>query len=556
MLPSIASEYPDINYKKIYQGHKCFIDIDSANWHDYSDLTGFPDLDQFLELYRDCGLNETDWNWEDSVKPTHILTLLTLCKNCPHSKNALTNKSTTEEVYCLPNDKAHYASCPLENHFADGVEVHLKYPQRFNIICSHCKQTVPRPYLGKTSKLNFFDVRLNGTPTSLIVYRTQETCPHCKNHIAVDLIPKIQVDSKYQMSIRLIHAINDYSKNKGISGFYKRHIAQGYGISYELLKKFYRNTFEEIRSKAEGIYTAHIASRKTGESRASFSYSCITPYHTLTLCFSEVKRDTSSSEFCLCAAFDDSEIDVIDSWTHGDFSPALPNNLTDRHINFLAGHYAEIAFPGIDHLFAFRMTQLVIAYGNFLKSRRFATEAPEITNTLKRCLQVFSAEEDMDFYQFEQLIERIAEWSFCAHKQRIYRAAKRVLIALSTNVTSSFSTTLRARIQAATHQLTKEKFNRIKHIAYLIEISLLASAQWQEESDEDPKECYGTNSELAISRLLYVNPAVVYDRQDGSYTGTPLYGIPASALEELLKNGLLDDRGHSLTDIADIIPMQ
>lgn len=555
MHPNTATDYPDINFKQIYRGHKCSIDMDSSVWHDTSDLVEFPNLDQFLKLYRGCGLNEAYWNWEAIVKPATVLPLLNMCKKCPHSKNALKNKSTTEGVYCLPNDKTHYASCPLEKHFAEGVEVHIDCLPRFNIVCHHCNQTVPRPYAGKTSRKEFFDVRLKGTPAKLVVYRSQELCPHCRKHIAVDLIPNIQVDSKYEMSIRLIHAINEYSKNKGISGFCQKYIAQGYGISNESLKKFYKDISEDRRAKAERAYLDYAKCRGKVKAHSDFLYKCITPNYSMFLIFSTVERDTAPTEFCLGAAIDEAEFEVINSWAHGDFSPSLPPKLTDHHLDFLSGHCAVIAFPNIDHLLAFRMTQLVIAYGKFLKSRRYAVEDPEITDTLLNCLTVLRSG-DMEFYEFTQLIERIAGWSLYSRKQRIYRATRRVLAVLDTYYMYRFSASLCTRIQSPVQPPAKENVDQAERIVHLIERSLISSAQWQAESDEDPEECYGTNSELAMSRLLHVNPAVIYDRQDDSYIETPLYGVSAAELEVLLKNGLLDDRGHPLADCAGDIPAQ
>lgn len=555
MHPNTATDYPDINFKQIYRGHKCSIDMDSSVWHDTSDLVEFPNLDQFLKLYRGCGLNEAYWNWEAIVKPATVLPLLNMCKKCPHSKNALKNKSTTEGVYCLPNDKTHYASCPLEKHFAEGVELHIDYLPRFNIVCNHCQRTVSRPYAGKTSRKEFFDVRLKGTPAKLVVYRSQELCPHCRKHIAVDLIPNIQVDSKYEMPIRLIHAINDYSTQMGISGFCKKHIAQGYGISNESLKNFFKGTLEGRRRKAEHAYLDYAKSRGKIKAHADFMCKCISPNYSMFLFFSTVAHDTASTEFCLGAAIDEAEVEVIDSWAHGDFSSSLPPKLTDHHLDYLAGHCARIAFPNTDHLLAFRMTQLVIAYGKFLKSRRYAVEDPEITETLLNCLLVLAVG-DMDFHEFERLIERIASWSLCSRKQRIYRAARRVLSVLDTYYMYPFSASLRTRIQPSVQPPTKENIDQAERIVYLIERSLISSAQWQTASDEDPEECYGTNSELAISRLLHVNPAVSYDHQDDSYIGTPLYGVPAAALEELLKNGLLDERGRPLADLPYDTPVQ
>ena len=119
---------------------------------------------------------------------------------------------------------------------------------------------------------------------------------------------------RYQMSIRLIHAINEYSKNKVISGFCKKQIAQGYGISYELLKKFYKETFHELREKAEQMYFDYIKHAKADHTIPSFTCMCVTPEYSLFLCFSELEHDEESPEFCLCAAFDQNEIDVVHSW--------------------------------------------------------------------------------------------------------------------------------------------------------------------------------------------------------------------------------------------------
>lgn len=430
--------------------------------------------------------------------------------------------------------------------------MHLEYPPRSNVVCNHCKQDVIRPYCGKKSKLSFFDVRLNGTPAQLFVYRRQEICPHCKKHIAVDLIPRIQVDSNYQMSIRLIHAITEYSNTNGISVFCKKRLAQGYGISYELLKKFFADAFVELREKANQTYSSH---EKGKEQAAKFFYPCTTLGYTMYLCFSELKRTNKSPEFCLCSAIDKRQLDTIDSWAHGNFSPMLPAELTDRDLRILADQYANIFFPDINHAFAFRMVLLVIAYGKFMKSHRYATEDPGITDDLIACLQALSSG-DMEYFKFQDRIQAIVGWAFYFRKQRIFRAARGVLVALDKFSLPSSSPPLRMVVQSSTQAPTKEQHDLAKRIVHLIERSLLSSWQWQSESEEDPEECYGTNSKLVILRLLYINPAVTYVHQDGTYIGTPLYGVPAAELEVLLKNGLLDDRGRPLADISSDAPMQ
>ena len=196
------------------------------------------------------------------------------------------------------------------------------------------------------------------------------------------------------------------------------------------------------------------------------------------------------------------------------------------------------------------MVQLAIAYGKFMKSHRNATEDPVITDILIGCLRVFSSE-DMDFDTFEWLI---ADWSFYVRKQRIFRAAKRVLNVLQTYFRDNSSTTIQMRIQSSAQLPAKEDLDQANRITDLIQRSLLLSAQWQAESNEDPEECYGTNSELAILRLVCINPAVTYDRQEDTYMGRPFYGIPASKIEMLLQSGLLDDRGHPLTDLTNNTP--
>ena len=201
------------------------------------------------------------------------------------------------------------------------------------------------------------------------------------------------------------------------------------------------------------------------------------------------------------------------------------------------------------------MVQLVIAYGKFMKSRRGAVEDPMITSTLTTCLHTLSAG-DMDFHQFEWLIMTIADWSSSCRKQRIFRAVRRVLAVLDTYFAYQFSTPLRARVQSLSNPPTKDNLACAEHIARLIERSLLRSAQWQGESNEDPEECYGTNSELAILRLVYINSAVTYEHHEAPYMGSPLYGIPASKLEPLLVNGLLDDHGHSRSNFIHDAPLQ
>ena len=559
MHPSTtAEENPDIDYREMYRGRKCAIAFGCDVFHDFSDLEEFPDLMRFLDMYRDCGLNEKLWTSEKVntfAKPITISALSNQCNVCPHSKLGR-DKAKAEArargdavptaTYRLPNKKCVYDSCPLEKNFSAGVEVNLEYQLRKNVVCNHCHMKMESPDFTSLAKLPFFDVRLNGTPAKLLISRKEETCRYCHGRIAVSKErPNIAVDSKHQMTIRLIYAIKSYSTRNGISTFCKKHIAQGYGISYSLLKKFYRETSDDLRKRAEQTYLEYVR-YKEEHPRNKFIYSVVTPRNSMSFCFSELSFKKAEPELFLCAAFDKNEIDTVSDWARGEFSPALPSGMTDTHLDFLAAHCADIVFPGVNHRLAFRMVQLAITYGKFLKSGRYATEAREITETLIRCLRALSSG-DMSFYEFERHIDLIEGWSSDARKQRIFRAARRVRVILGSYLGYRHSAPLREVVYSPIRQPTEESLCHAARIAHLTEKSLLSSAQQQVESDEDPDGFYGTNSALAILRLLYINPAANYDSSLRTYMGIPFCGVPASVVETMLKNGLLDDQGRDLT---------
>lgn len=562
MHSSTAKENPEIDYEKMYQDHECYIDTDSSDWHDYRGLEEFPDLISFLDMYRGCGLDESLWEVEEAatllVKPYTISTLSEQCKKCPHSK-VKQDSTTAATIYCLPGKKEKHSSCPLEEHFSEGFIVSLEYKLRENVFCTHCHKTIERPHFDKNSlaKLPIFDVRLNGSPAKLLIERKEEICPKCHKRIAVSPeIPNITVELKQGMTMRLIHAINNYGKDTGISGYCKKHIAQGYGISYSTLKKYCNATSKELRKQAEQICLKH-EKRRAEEMRAitKFSYPSTAPRYSMALFFSELRVKEETPELCLCAAFDKKELDAVVAWAHGDFSPEIPSGSTDIHLDFLAVHCAGIIFPDIDQMLAFKMMQLAIAYGKFLKSGRYATEDRGITESLIHCLRELSSG-DMPFYEFERQIEAIEQWSFSSRKQRIFRAARRVHVVLEKYLGYTASTPLREVVRAPVFHPTEADLYHAERIAHLIESALRLSAQRQVESGEDPEGFYGTNSELAILRLLYINPAVTYDTTQGGYMGAPVYGVPASEIEALLKSGLLDDRGRRLTDYLGDIPTQ
>lgn len=536
--------YLDLDYKSMYRGHKCTIDTDSECWHDYSDFVNYSSLSEFLEIYRNIGFDERSW---DSIEESfEIQTLLNKCKECPHSKNYRDCIKTTER-YCLPNKKEMYVSCPLEKDFATGIKLKLDYKWRKQTVCNHCNEIVERPYFSENTpaELSFFDVRLKNTPTQLLVLRKEEICPHCKGRLAVTEIPRVQIALKHQMTIRLTHAIVHHSTKKGITGYCNRHIAQGYGISDSLLKKFLSERSAEFRDKGERSY---LKIQKEMQAQTKLFYQCRGPSYSMLLCFSELVAKKDAPELHLCAAFDKNEIDWLTAWAHGDFSPTIPSTMTDTHLDFLADHCADIIFPDIDHMLAFRMVHLAIAYGKFLKSGRYAMESWEITASLVRCLHGLSSGE-MSFNEFVQHIETIEGWSYYTRKQRIYRATRRVHAILDRYLGYRAFALLREVVcVSAASSPAEEDIRHAERIVQLIETSLQLSARWQVDADEDPDECYGTNSALTILRLLYINPAAItYNSNKQDYTETLFYGVPVSEVEAMLKSGLLDDRGRCIT---------
>lgn len=266
----------------------------------------------------------------------------------------------------------------------------------------------------------------------------------------------------------------------------------------------------------------------------------------MSFCFSELSSQNAEPELFLCAAFDKKEIDTVSGWARGDFSSALPSGMTDTHLDFLAAHCADIIFPGVNHLLSFRMVQLAIAYGRFLKSGRYATEDREVTEALTCCLLELSSR-DLYFYDLEQYIDLIEGWSSSVRKQRIFRAARRVRVIIGSFFGYRYPDMLRAELYSSIQCPSEKSLHHAAQIGHLIEENFRLSAQRQVESNEDPDGFYGTNSALAILRLLYINPAANYDSSLRSYMGIPFCGVPASAVETMLKNGLLDDQGRDLT---------
>lgn len=84
---------------------------------------------------------------------------------------------------------------------------------------------------------------------------------------------------------------------------------------------------------------------------------------------------------------------------------------------------------------------------------------------------------------------------------------------------------------------------KARHMGVLIEQSLMENTQRQDNSLEDPEERYEANPDLAILRLLYINPAAPVIEEENVPTEMPLPGIPVRRLEQLLREGLLDNRG-------------
>lgn len=540
------------DYGKMYRRRRCYIDTDSMVWHDYSDLEEYPDVEMFLDDYRESGFIEIDCGEKGElasvVKSITIETLRRRCNHCEHSKRGREGKD--KKIYCLPNNREGCDSCPLEEAFSKGFAVQLTCKREPEKICNHCgERNQGWVYSNSKVVLDIFDVRLKGHPTVLSIERGEEVCPKCRQRIFVSKIPLVQVDLKKKMSVRLICAIlNRHSKDAGIADPCKKRIAQGYGISEELMKKFCSEAYTEAREKAEKEYLGYLrskrASEKIREKETLFRIPCGTAFCSMSLFFQARNSLGEQRTLYLCAAIEKNEIDAIDAWVHGDFSPSLPKGMADGHLNFVAGHCASVSFPRVDRLVAFRVVQLVVAYGKFLKSGRFASEDPEVTEDLIECLQGLAAG-DMPLYEFERKIGTIAGWSRWARKGRIFRAAKSVLVATETLGYARNSVEPLLRLgQALPQPPMEDDLHCAEGIADHIEKSLEASAKWQATSGEAPEGCYGTNCELAILRLLYINSAVRYDPEQGSYLGVPRYGVAAAELEVLLKDGLLDDRGR------------
>ena len=538
------------DFGKMYRRRRCYIDTDSVVWHDYSDLEEYPDVEMFLDDYRESGFIEIDCGEKGElasvVRSITIETLRRRCNHCEHSKRGREGKD--KKIYCLPNNREGCDSCPLEEAFSKGFAVQLTCKRESEKICNHCGERNPGwVYSNSKVVLDIFDVRLKGHPTVLSIERGEEVCPKCRQRIFVSRIPLVQIDLKKKMSVRLIYAIlNRHSKDAGIADPCKKHIAQGYGISEELMKKFCSEAYTEAREKAEKEYLRHLRakseSEKNKERKNVFCIPCGTTFCSMSLFFETRNSEDAQRELYLCAAIEKDEVDAIDAWLHGDFSSTLPAGMTDTHLNFVAGHCASVFLPNVDQLLAFRMVQLVVAYGKFLKSGRFAEEDPGITEMLKSCLRGLSVG-DISPWEFKQRIDDVAAWSAWARKGRIFLAAKSVLVAMKTFEGNPAAPFLGVG-QALPRPPVEDEMHHAKRIADYIERSLEASAKWQAISGEESEGCYGTNCELAILRLLYINSAVRYDPEQGSYLGVPRYGVAAAELEVLLKDGLLDDRGR------------
>ena len=552
MSCSECEELLDIDTENQYYGRECHINFDTTLLHDYEGLVEFSDGQQYLAYYRGCGFDESEWDHPELIQQEYVVEAnRSLCKRCPHS--AKNRAGCLDKKYWLPNTKEKYLSCPLEEDFAIGTAFTLRYPRLGNRVCQNCGKTVKDSCDGGKAQPKIYDVRFQGHPSKLFITREQEKCPFCGQRLPAVEIPGVQVNSTLKFSERLIRAISVYNREKGISGIPQKMIAQGYGITHEVLRQYLGDKRKQVLKTAEENYRKRIrdinksqGSRHTvsehGTQPHTWTYyfsDCTTVHYSLALYFSsfgQTERELSPS-----AAFDKREVDVIDTWVHGDFSSKLPAVLSDDHLTVLAHCYAATACSHLNQTLAFDMVELTIAYGKFLQSHRGASEDMMITDALRSCLEGLVSG-DMPLSAFQDGISQIYGWSMYCRKGRIMKAARKLLTFLDRSP-STLGLVFQPLSALPRNDAEPNLQEKARHMGVLIEQSLMENTQRQDNSLEDPEERYEANPDLAILRLLYINPAAPVIEEENVPTEMPLPGIPVRRLEQLLREGLLDNRG-------------
>lgn len=206
------------------------------------------------------------------------------------------------------------------------------------------------------------------------------------------LIPYVEVELRHRLSLRLVRALTLDGIREGILNGTKMRLANGYGLSYETVKKYLSARCAALREEAERLEAKRIRVLHRGYGSntneppgpsPNLYYSLITTPIPLTLSFEALPAKTT--ELALCAAFG-KEVQVLTSWVDGDFTPAMPRGMSDDHLVLLAHSFSAAEYRWLNNIFTFHICMLTIAYGTFLHTHRGAPEDREITEAMIFCL--------------------------------------------------------------------------------------------------------------------------------------------------------------------------
>ena len=233
--------------------------------------------------------------------------------------------------------------CPLESQFSLGTVFQLEYPIT-RTDCPLCGKEVSRFYTDKkSSTVILTDVRYNGGPAKLKILRQEGICPFCKQRLPAEEIPNVQVELKWGLTIRLIRMITKHCVEEGIWEQARRKVAEGYGISLPVVKKYVSKTCEDVRKTAEQLLAYEMSKPHDSRSKQLCSvtgrnlryYEVPMTEYPLKLYFTWPMSGRTTEDIVLWAAFG-TETDILSSWMQGDFRKRNIGSEFFGHIKELA----------------------------------------------------------------------------------------------------------------------------------------------------------------------------------------------------------------------------